>query len=445
VSPVQRDPPRTRPEDYRCRRDRICERLGTGALVLFCGEIKSRTHDTEFRFRPDSSFHYLTGLAEPGGVMVLRPGHDPTFTLFVRPKDEEAEVWTGRRLGPEAAKERFSADAAHPLEALEEELPKLIDGATELFAPLGQFPRFDRKLLTAVDKLRRRDRFGEQAPDAIRDARVTIGEERITKDEAALACLRHAIRITAQAHIAVMKRIRPGMHEYDIEAMLEHDFRRAGSSGPGYGTVVGSGANATVLHYVENSDVLRDGDLVLVDAGAEWDYFSGDITRTFPVSGKLTAAQRDLYELVLAANEACVAAVRPDNDIDTIHAQCIRILCEGLHEMGLLEGEIDEAIEKETFKRYYMHRTSHWLGVDVHDASRYCIDKKMRPLRPGYVLTIEPGLYIPPDDEAAPEELRGTGIRIEDDVLVTEDGHENLTISCPKSIADLEALVGSES
>jgi Xaa-Pro aminopeptidase len=234
------------------------------------------------------------------------------------------------------------------------------------------------------------------------------------------------------------------MHEYDIEAMLEHDFRRAGSSGTGYGTVVGAGANATVLHYVENSDALRAGDLVLVDAGAEWEYFSGDITRTFPASGKFTPAQKDLYELVLRANEACVAAVRPKNDIDTIHAQCIRILCEGLHEMGLLEGTVDEAIEKETFKKYYMHRTSHWLGVDVHDASRYFLDKKMRPLAPGYVLTIEPGLYIPPGDESAPEELRGTGIRIEDDILVTADGHENLTISCPKSIADLEALVGSE-
>lgn len=441
---MQREPPRTLPEDYRRRRDRICGRLGAGALVLYCGDLKSRTHDTEFRFRPDSNFHYLTGLSEPGAVMVLRSGHAPALTLFVRPKDEEAEVWTGRRLGPEAAKERFGADAAHPLEALAEELPKLIDGATELHVPFGQYRGLDAKLLAAIDKLRRRERFGEQAPETIQDARVTIGEDRIVKDEPALACLRHAVDITVDAHVAAMKRVCPGMHEYDIEAMLEHDFRRRGSSGTGYGTVVGSGANATVLHYVENSDLLRAGDLVLVDAGAEWDYFSGDITRTFPVSGSFTPAQKDLYELVLSANEACVAAVSPDNDIDTIHAQCIRILCEGMRDMGLLEGEVDEAIEKETFKRYFMHRTSHWLGVDVHDASRYCIDKKMRPLEPGYVLTIEPGLYIPANDEAAPEELRGTGIRIEDDVLVTEDGHENLTVACPKAIADLEALVGSE-
>lgn len=430
-------------EPYRERRRRVCERIGNGVVVLYGGDLKTRSNDTEFRFRPDTNFHYLTALSEPGAVMVLRGGDAPALTLFVRPRDPEAEVWSGRRIGPEGAREQYGADATFEIGDLAKELPGLIDGADELHLPLGQYPAFDRKVLAAVAKLRRRDRFGEQAPEIVRDARVTLGEDRIVKDAHALESLRRAAEISAAAHIEAMKHVRPGMYEYEIEALIEYEFRRLGSSGPGYGTIVGAGDNATILHYVENDSCLEAGDILLIDAGAEWNFFSGDITRSYPVTGKLTPAQRDLYELVLRTNEAGIAATTVGTDIDAIHHMSIRMMCEGLKDMGIVDDDLDEYIESEGFKKYYMHRTSHWLGADVHDAGHYCLERKPRPLQPGFVLTIEPALYIPADDEAAPEELRGTGIRIEDDVLVTAEGPEVLTAAAPKQVAELEDLIGS--
>jgi Xaa-Pro aminopeptidase len=428
----------------RARRRRIAAALGNdAALVLGGGGLAMRSNDTEFRFRPDSDFYYLTGLAEPGAVMVLRPGHDPELTLFVRARDPEKEVWSGRRIGPEGATAAFGANKAFPLEELRKELPALLDGVRAVHLPLWSDGSLRREVTRATEGLRRRNRYGAQPPEALVDARVVVGEDRIAKDDAALASLRTAVDITVAAHLEAMRRVRPGMHEFEIEALIEYEFRRRGSAGSGYGTIVGAGDNATILHYVENDGLLRAGTLLLVDAGAEWDLMSGDLTRTYPVSGRFTPAQRDLYEIVLAANRAGIEGVVVGSHIDAVHQTCLEILVQGLLDLGLLQGSKAELLEKEGYKKYYMHRTSHWLGADVHDAGYYCLQRQPRPLETGFVLTVEPGLYVAADDEAAPPELRGTGIRIEDDVLVTERGPEVLTHAACKAIAELEALIGS--
>jgi len=436
------DLPTARADVHAQRRARLCRRLGDGVLVLGGGELRTRSNDTEYRFRPDSDFYYLTGLREPGAVLVLRGKTEPRCVMFVRPRDAEAEVWSGRRVGPEGALARHGADAAHPLSELAEQLPKLLDGASEVHVPLGRWRALDQSVMRALDHLRRRNRWGETPPEVLRDARATLGEDRIVKDAGALAALRRAVDITVDAHLAAMRATRPGAHEYEIEAIVEYEFRRRGASGPGYGTIVGSGANATILHYVDNESMLREGELLLVDAGAEVELFSADLTRTVPVSGTFTPAQRDLYEIVLAANVAGIAGATVGGNIDAIHHTCLRILCEGLVELGLLEGSVDVALEQESYKRFYMHRTSHWLGADVHDAGYYTLQRSPRPLQPGYVLTVEPGLYVAENDEKAPAELRGTGIRVEDDVLVTDGGPEVLTWRAPKTIDAIAEVVG---
>ena len=425
------------------RRARLAASIGDGAIVLYGGELRTRSNDTEFRFRPDSDFHYLTGLREPGSVMVLRGGSTPKFVLFVRPRDAQAEVWSGRRVGPEGATAHFGADEAHPLADLAAQLPKLLDGAPEVHLPIGRWRNLDTHVQRAIDHLRRRNRWGETPPDVLCDARTTIGEDRLLKDTGALACMRRAIDISVEAHLAAMRTTEPGMFEREIEALVEYEFRRRGADGPAYASIVGGGDNATILHYVDNDGPLRNGELLLIDAGAEVDLFAADITRTFPIGGKFSIAQRDLYEVVLRANLAGIAGAVVGGDIDSIHRTCLKTLCEGLSSLGLLEGSIDEALEKESYKKYYMHRTSHWLGADVHDAGFYTLARKPRPLQPGYVLTVEPGLYVAANDEQAPAELRGCGIRIEDDVLIGAGGPEVLTWRLPKTIHEIEAVMAS--
>jgi Xaa-Pro aminopeptidase len=442
--------PATSQDVYRLRRERICAALRSAgdALVLHGGKLQTRANDTEYRFRPDSDFHYLTGLSEPGAILVLRAGRtaaEDSFVLFVRKRDRDAEVWSGRRIGPEGAKSHYQADEAFPLSALATELPKLLDGVRAVHLPLGRYGDLDRKILTANKILRRKNREGRRPPIGLFDSAELLGEERIVKDDAALASLRHAVALSAHAHREAMLNTRPGQFEYEVEARLEYEFRKAGSSGPGYGSIVGGGDNATILHYVDNCDRLEDGSILLIDAGAEWDYFSGDITRSWPVNGKFTAAQRDVYEIVLAANRLGIEMSRVGENINGIHDACLRRLCEGLKELHLIDkGEsLDAIIEQELYKPWYMHRTSHWLGVDVHDAGDYCREGTPRPLAPNYVLTIEPALYIPADDEVAAPELRGIGIRVEDDVRVTDDLPEVLSATCPKTVEELEAIIGS--
>lgn len=405
--------------------------------------MRTRSADTEYRFRPDSDFYYLTGLAEPGAVALLRPGRDPAYTLFVRPRDRAAEIRSGRRIGPEGALTAFAADAAHPLPELAEKLPALLDGIERLYVPFGEPSSLERAVMGALRTLRQRNRKGAAPPTALCDARALLAEDRLIKDEAALASLRRAIAITVDAHLDVMRTMHPGRHEYDVEAQLESAFRRHGAGAPGYGSIVGGGANATILHYTDNDALLRSGDLILIDAGAEWDLFSGDLTRTFPISGRFTPAQRDLYEVVRTANETAIRSATIGKTIDDVHQAALGVLVDGLLDLGLLSESRAEVLERKTYERFYMHGTSHWLGADVHDAGDYCVAGKPRQFAAGMVLTVEPGLYVSADDEAAPAELRGTGIRIEDDVLVTDEGPEVLTHRAPKTIPALEALIGA--
>ncbi len=445
--------PRPSVEVYAQRRARVAQSLrerdnGSAALILHGGALATRANDTEFRFRPDSDFHYLTGIEEPNSILVIRPGEaDPDavdFTLFVRPRDREAEVWSGRRIGPSGALERFGASEAFDLGELDERLPKLIDGCETVYLPLGRWPELDTAVLRAAGHLRRRNREGSTPPQRYGDAADLLGEDRLRKDAAGLDSLRRAIDISAAAHVAAMRKTRPGMWEYEVEALIEYEFRRRGSSGPGYGSIVGGGDNATILHYVDNRDRLRDGDILLIDAGAEWDYFSGDITRSWPVNGRFSPEQKAVYEVVLAANLAGIREAVVGGSIDAIHDTCVQVLCEGIAELGLIQASAAQIREDSLYRKFYMHRTSHWLGVDVHDAGRYTIAGEPRPLAPGQVLTIEPGLYIAADLDEVPEGFRGIGVRIEDDVLIRDEGPEVLTASVPKSVVELEAIIGTE-
>lgn len=443
--------PRPSVEVYAQRRARLASRLQreSGALLLFGGALATRANDTEFRFRPDSDFHYLTGLEEPGAVMLLRPGakgDEPCFCLFVRPRDRDAEVWSGRRIGPTGAIEQFGASEAFALSELDERLPALLDGCENVYLPVGRWPSLDASLAKAVSSLRRRNREGRTPPRRYGEAADLIGEDRIIKDAAGLASLRRAIDISAAGHLAAMRQTKPGMWEYEVDALLEYEFRRRGSTGPGYGSIVGGGDNATVLHYVDNRDRLRAGEVLLIDAGAEWDYFSGDITRSWPVSGRFSAEQRAVYEVVLAANRAGIERTTVGSNIDAIHEACLDVLCDGIAELGLIDGlqgagAATQIHDEGLYKRFYMHRTSHWLGVDVHDAGRYTLGGQPRCLEPGHVLTVEPGLYIAADQDV-PERFRGLGVRIEDDVLVRAEGPEVLSAGAPKAIDELEAIIG---
>jgi Xaa-Pro aminopeptidase len=431
------------PAVYAARRRRIDPRIGDAALVLAAGGLQTRSNDTEHRFRPDTNFYYLSGLHEPGALLVYRPRRSPALTLFLPPQDERDAIYNGRRPPPEAVRASVGADAAFVSTALAAELPRLLDGIETVYLPFAGAPGAEQAVRAAIEVLRAADRAGDVAPECLRDARALLGEERMVKDESALACLRRAIALSGEGHVAAMRATRPGVHEFEIEAVLQHCFLRGGSSGPGYTSIVGSGANATVLHYIANRSRLRAGELLLVDAGAEVELFTGDITRVWPVSGRFTGPQRAVYEVVLAANEAGIAAATVGSSLDAIHQVALRRLCEGLRELGLLRASLDEILEKELYKKYDPHRTSHWLGADVHDLGRYMINRVARPLAAGYVLTVEPGLYIPADDESAPAELRGLGVRIEDDVRVRAEGPEVLSAAVPKRIAELEALVGT--
>ncbi|NVB42039.1 aminopeptidase P N-terminal domain-containing protein [Pseudenhygromyxa sp. WMMC2535] len=434
-------------ETYSARRSRLADSLRdeNAVLVLYGGELRTRSNDTEFRFRPDSDFHYMTGLEEPGALALLlpgaQPGEPPRFVAFVRPRDPAAEVWSGRRVGPQGAIEQFGADEAYAIDELATRLPELIDGYDTVYLPIGRWPALDTALATAIHSLRRRNREGCSPPRRLGEVGDLIGEDRLHKDAAALASLRRAIELSAAAHIAAMRATRAGMWEYEIEALIEYEFRRQGSSGPGYGSIVGTGDNATILHYVDNRDQLREGEVLLVDAGAEWDYFSGDITRSWPVSGRFSAEQRAVYEVVLAANVAGIAAAEVGGSIDAIHETCLKVLCEGIAELGLIDAKPDAILEQRLYRRFYMHRTSHWLGVDVHDVGRYTLGGDPRPFAPGQVLTVEPGLYISASDESVAEGFRGIGVRIEDDVLITAAGPEVLSAKAPKAADEVEALV----
>ena len=414
---------------------------GSVAIIPAAREV-TRSHDTEYRFRQDSDFYYLTGFREPDALAVVAPGREKPFTLFVRPRDREKEIWNGRRAGVEGARERFGADEAFPVEEFEAKLTDLLDGARSLYYRLGNgHAELDLTLIRHISRMRTMGRKGVRAPQAILDPAGLIHEMRLVKSADEIKLMRRSADIAAEAHREAMRAARPGMKEYEIDALIEYLFRRNGSAAPAYNSIVGSGANATILHYVDNDAELKDGDLLLIDAGAEYEGFASDITRTFPVSGKFTDAQRDIYQLVLDCQEECIRMVRPGVTLDEMHGRSVEILTEGLVRLGLLKGEVSKLIEEEAYKKFYMHRLGHYLGMDVHDAGAYHVDGKPRPVEPGVVMTVEPGLYIAEDVEDIPDRYRGLGVRIEDDVLVTPEGFDVLTDKAPKQVEEIESLM----
>jgi len=433
------------PSTYARRREAIVaamRRQGGGAMLLPAADERIRNADNDYPFRQDSDHLYATGFPEPDGCALLLAGDEARparLVMFVRPRDREKEIWNGYRAGVDGAKERYGADEAFPLEEMEARLPALFDGQAQLWYRVGFRDDWDARVVRVLRDLRARSRAGARAPQVIVEPGRVLHELRLVKGPDELALLRKAAEITAEAHMAAMRDGLPGRREHQVQAEIEYAFRRRGGSGPGYGTIVAAGANSCILHYRAGDAVLKDGEVCLVDAGGEYQGYTADVTRTFPVSGSFTKAQRDLYEVVLAVQLEGIEAVKPGATVDGIHDLTVRRLTEGMIKLGLLEGAVEERIADKSFRRYYMHRTSHWLGLDVHDAGDYTPGGEPRPLAPGMVLTIEPGLYVAADDEKAPAELRGVGIRIEDDVLVTEGGRKNLTEAVPKDVRDVES------
>jgi Xaa-Pro aminopeptidase len=421
------------------RRARLAQAMQAGVAVVPTAPERVRNRDTHYPYRFDSHFYYLTGFPEPEAALVLVGGAKPRSLLFCREKNEEREIWDGFRHGPALARERFGFDEALPFAQLEAKLAELLADQPALYYPVGADAAWDARAMGWLNAVRANARAGVSAPERVHDVRALIDEMRLVKDAHELALMRRAASISAAAHRRTMQASRPGRFEYELEAELLHEFRRSGAQFPAYWPIVAGGANACVLHYVANDAALRDGDLVLIDAGCELGGYAADITRTHPVSGKFSGAQREVYELVLAAQAAAIGKVRSGNAWNEPHDAAVRVLAEGLRGLKLVQGSLDEVLEKETYKRFYMHRTGHWLGLDVHDAGDYKRAGKWRTLAPGMTLTVEPGLYIRAAADV-PERLHGIGVRIEDDVLVTEQGCEVLTAEAPKSIADIESL-----
>jgi len=426
---------------YAARREAYMQAIGpTGVAVVRSLPERLRNGDAHHPFRQHSDLLYLTGFVEPDTTLILRPGAETErVVMFVRPRDPEMETWDGKRAGLDGAKEQYKADAAYPAGELAHRIGDLICNFEELHYSLGLDGELDLLVGSTINRLRKTEKKGKRPPRAVVDPRHALHELRLNKRPEELAALRKAAAIAGDAHVLAMRTGRPGVFEHELEAAINYEFRRRGSNGPGYATIVGAGENATILHYIANSCAIADGDLVLVDAGCEWNHYTSDITRTFPANGRFSAPQRRVYELVLATQKAAIAMAKPGATLDEIHDHCVRSLTTGMIELGLLEGPVDARIEDATYKRFYMHGTSHWLGLDVHDVGAYTRGGKARPLEPGMVITIEPGLYIAAHAENVPAELRGIGVRIEDDVAITIDGNEVLTAACPKEIEDVEA------
>jgi Xaa-Pro aminopeptidase len=425
---------------YAERRLRLAAAMGEGIAVVATAPERVRNRDTHYPYRYDSHFWYLTGFAEPEAVLVIVAGAEPKSLLFCRERSEEREIWDGFRHGPEGARERFGFDAAQPIAALDAEMPKLLAEQPVLHYAVGADPALDARVMRWVNGVRELVRTGVAAPQRFHDVRALLDDMRLVKDQAELAVMRRAAAISTAAHRRAMRATRAGRFEYEIEAELLYEFRRCGAQFPAYWPIVAGGANACVLHYAFNSAALRDGDLLLIDAGCELDGYACDVTRTFPVNGRFSGAQREVYELVLAAQRAAMDAVRPGRRWNEPHDAAVRILSQGMLDLGLLAGSLDEVLEKERYKRFYMHRTGHWLGLDVHDAGDYKRSGEWRTFVPGMALTVEPGLYIRAAADVPPA-LCDIGVRIEDDVRVTEGTCEVLTAEAPKAVADLEALM----
>ncbi len=432
--------------EFAARRRAVMDAIGEDGIAIFVAPpARTRSNDTAYRYRPSSDILYLSGFREAETVLVLAPGHgDGEFAMFVPSRDPLHEMWEGRRAGPEGARANYAADAAFAIDELDAVLPRYLQGRKTLYYTLGNDSAFDARVTGWMNKLRHRRNAPPAAPGSLADARDIVHELRVFKSAAELDLMRAAARLSSQAHVLAMEQCRPGMHEYELQAIIEYHFRRHGAEFPAYTTIVGGGANATILHYTENRDRLEADQVVLIDAGCELSFYAGDITRSFPVSGKFTPAQRDVYQAVLEVQIAAIEDVRPGVAYNILQQNTARRLTQALIDLGLLRGPLDELVAAEKYKKYYPHNVGHWLGIDVHDVGSYYDPQgRWRALRPAMVLTIEPGIYITHDDEDAPVELRGLGIRIEDNIVVTETGYENMTIDCPKQIAQIEERIGT--
>ena len=422
--------------------EEFMQRMAPNSVAIIPGAHETtRSNDTHYRFRQDSDFFYLTGFEEPDAVAVIRPESDPKYTLFVRPRDPEREIWDGRRAGVEGARNEFGAAEAFPVAEFDERLTKFLDGAEVLYYRLGAHGNLDNTIIQEISRLRSLNRKPVHPPKTIIDPALIVHEMRVLKSEDEIEIMQTAADIAAEAHREAMKAAGPGMHEYQIEALIEQVFRKRGSAGPAYTSIVGAGPNATVLHYINNDGELRDGELLLVDAGAEYKGYASDITRTFPINGRFTTAQREIYDLVLKAQTECVEMVRPGVTHDQLKQHSIEVLTEGMVGLGLLQGKPEDLIKDKKYEQFYMHGLGHMLGIDVHDVGQYYFGKESRALEPGVVMTVEPGVYIAPDTVGVPSKYLGIGVRIEDDVLCTSNGPRVLTHKVPKQAEEIEDLM----
>jgi len=432
------------PKEFERRRRQLMRMMGKDSIaILPAAPVRRRNRDTEYAYRQDSDFLYLTCFPEPESVVVLIPRREHgEYVLFCRDRDPLRETWDGRRAGPEGAVGSFGADDAFPISDIDDILPGLLERCERVFYTMGMHPEFDNRLMGWVNELRAQIGRGRHTPQEFIALDHLLHDMRLYKSRAEVSVMRRAARIAADAHCRAMTAVRPGMQEFEIEAEFLHEFRRHGYE-PSYPPIVGGGENACILHYTENNAELADGDLLLIDAGCEVEGYASDITRTFPVNGRFNAAQRAVYEVVLAAQQAAIKAVEPGRHWNDPHDAAVRTITRGLVKLGILKGRVASLIKSEGYKRFFLHRTGHWLGLDVHDVGDYKVGEEWRVLEPGMVLTVEPGIYIPPGSKGVAKKWWGIGIRIEDDVLVTRDGHEVLSRTVPKDPDEIEALMAA--
>ncbi len=412
-----------------------------GVAVIPTSPVRNRNNDVDYPYRPDSDFYYTTGFSEPEAVAVLCPGRKSgEYIIFCREKDMEKEIWHGRRAGLEGAVELYGADDAFPINDLGDILPSILEDKEKIFYNVGRYPEFDQQIMTWLNDIKQRSRTGVVAPYELIDLSHLLHEQRLIKRKDEVATMRRAAKIAAAGHIRAMKTCKPGMTEQQVQAELEYEFRRLGSTSEAYPSIVAGGKNACILHYIDNNTVLNDGDLLLIDAGAELECYASDISRTFPVNGRFSPEQKDLYQLVLDSQTAAFAVCEPGQHWNRPHECAVEVLTQGLVDLKILKGQVDDLIEQQAYRPFYMHRTGHWLGLDVHDVGDYQVEHEWRVLEPGMVFTVEPGLYIGENPDVDPK-WHNIGIRIEDDVVIKKTGHEVLTIDAPKTIDDVEHLM----